>query len=378
MVALMKMSHLELDYGQCQYVSSLASERVEEILENLGVDYTKNGNKLSGPCPVHGGDNHSAWHVFIDGRTAKGNWYCYTHNCHDKSNFGTSIVGLVRGIISYRENRKISFYQAIQYLCDFLKIDIKKIKINSALLEKMQFVNSNQGKLTTEQRKRVTRVEVRKNLIIPSEYYINRGYSARILNKFDVGKYDNPNEKMKDRVIVPIYDERHFYIGCMGRTLYNKCSMCCLYHSEKGCPVTYEEKRNAVKWVNSSGLARNQCLYNYWNAKDCIKKSGVAVIVEGPGDVWRLEEAGIHNSVAMFGVTMGDEQREILEKSGAFTLIVLTDNDNAGKMSKEVLKKKCGKLFTLVFPQIDNKDVGETPIGVVKDDLKPYIESFHI
>lgn len=368
---------MNLSYGHYHYIGSLAVERIEDILQHLGVSYTKRGNRLSGACPVHGGDNYSAWHVFTDGNTTKGNWSCYTHNCHHQSKYGKSFIGLIRGILSHQQNRGVSAYEAIKFLCEFLNIDINSIKIDNSLIDKMQFANQNQTGVAPQRKSKFKRIDIRKKLIIPSEYYIKRGYSAKILNKFDVGKYQIPNDRMENRIIVPVYDDTQTFIGCAARSIFDACPRCELYHGGQ-CPQTQEEQYRATKWVNSSGFSRNHYLYNYWHSKPFIKDTGVAVIVEGPGDVWRLEEAGIHNSVALFGVVLGQQQREILEKSGAFTLIVLTDNDKAGKTSRETLKESCGKLFTLVFPEIEKKDVGETSVEVIKEDLKPYIESFNI
>ncbi|NDC71851.1 MAG: hypothetical protein EBZ62_00150, partial [Sphingobacteriia bacterium] len=40
-------------------------------------------------------------------------------------------------------------------------------------------------------------------------------------------------------------------------------------------------------------------------------KSHTAIIVESPGNVWRLEENGIHNSVALFGSSLSDRQTDL-------------------------------------------------------------------
>ena len=48
-------------------------------------------------------------------------------------------------------------------------------------------------------------------------------------------------------------------------------------------------------------------------AKEFIKESGIVILVESPGNVWRLEEAGVHNSVAIFGSSLADRQKMILD-----------------------------------------------------------------
>ena len=89
------------------------------------------------------------------------------------------------------------------------------------------------------------------------------------------------------------------------------------------------------KWLNSKGFNSGACLYNYWNAKDHISETSTAILVEGQGDVWRLDEAGIYNVVGMFGCSLGGQQRLILERSGALKLVVMTDADEAGQKARD-------------------------------------------
>ena len=111
-------------------------------------------------------------------------------------------------------------------------------------------------------------------------------------------------------------------------------------------------------------------MYNYWNAKEHIKRTGVAILVEGQGDVWRLDEAGYYNACGMFGCELSEEQMVILEKSGAMTLWVLTDSDKAGIEAREKIRKRCARLYNVKFIDLKNKDIGETPIEEIKELLK--------
>jgi DNA primase len=95
--------------------------------------------------------------------------------------------------------------------------------------------------------------------------------------------------------------------------------------------------------------------------------------VEGPGDVLRLEDNNIHNAVAIFGVSLSDQQKSLLEQSGVTDLIILLDNDEAGNRAKSILQKNLRRDFRLQFPQISGKDIGDgnkQDIEMIKELIK--------
>jgi 5S rRNA maturation endonuclease (ribonuclease M5) len=180
---------------------------------------------------------------------------------------------------------------------------------------------------------------------------------------------------MNNRVVVPIYDNDYKYmVGCSGRSIFEKCSECSCYHEPtKPCP----DKDNRwffPKWKHSTDLKSQNYLYNFWFAKDHIYETGIAIIVESPGNVWRLEENGIHNSVAIFGSSLSDRQKILLDSSGAMTLILLTDSDEAGQKAADQIKKKCQNTYRIFIPKISKNDVGDMTPKEINDEIKEYIQ----
>ena len=110
------------------------------------------------------------------------------------------------------------------------------------------------------------------------------------------------------------------------------------------------------------------------NGEEYIKKSKIAILVESPGSVWRLEESGIHNSLCMFGSYLSEKQRDILDKSGALVIIVLADPDAAGKLCVEQIRETCGMSYSIHAPFISNEDLGDTKISTIQTKLFPIIE----
>jgi len=339
------------------------------LLDNLGLSHLKRvGKRFAGYCPVHNGDNNSAFNFYPDGDSVPGYWVCRTHHCEEK--YGKNLIGLIKGI--YRCN----FAKAVEILLEYSKyksLDEVKLPPSEVLAKRKAnriFQKINYIPYISNNTNKWTRDFVRKTLEIPSNYYISRGYDSKILDKYDVGFYSKI-----DRVSVPVYDNDHNYcVGFSARSIYDKCSKCKYYHNpEKLCPSTDEEKINSFKWRNSKNFECSNYLYNYWFAKDEILKTGVAVIVEGPGDVWKLEQNGIKNSLAIFGSSLRDNQRIVLDGSGALTLIVLLDNDEAGIKGALNLKKDLGRTYRLFFPKISTKDVGDLHNDSITKEIEPLI-----
>ena len=78
----------------------------------------------------------------------------------------------------------------------------------------------------------------------------------------------------------------------------------------------------------------------------------------------------------MFGSSLTDAQSRILETSGAFTLILLTDNDDAGKKGRKSIRKKCERIFNIVEIDLSAKDIGEMNIKQIDEEIKPKLEGY--
>jgi 5S rRNA maturation endonuclease (ribonuclease M5) len=357
-------------------------DNIESLLDGFGLEYKTNSKMISMSCPIHGGDNPSALNIYPDGDSYRGNWKCRTHGCEQE--FKSSIIGFVRGIISYQKyewrepgDASCSFNEALDYVQAFLNKDLSSIKISKSEKDKKEFtntVNYINAKIENSESK-VIRSQIVKAIKIPSKYYLDRNYSSETLTKYDVGLCDNSNKPMHNRVVVPIYDNNYEYmVGCTGRSIFEKCPTCSSYHDPNHeCP-TPEKSWFYPKWKHSTELKSQNYLYNFWFAKDHILDTGVAILVESPGNVWRLEENGIHNSVAIFGSSLSDRQKILLDSSGAMTLIVLTDNDEAGKKAAEQIKNKCQNTYRIFIPQISKNDVGEMNGDEINTEIKEYIQ----
>lgn len=357
-------------------------DNIESLLDHFSLDYKSNGKMMTMCCPIHGGDNPSAISLYYTGDNYRGNWKCRTHNC--EKIFKGSIIGFIRGVLSNQKygwtkqgDKFCSFDEAIEFATKFVNKDLSTIKISYSDRNKKTFtsiVNYLNNEIK-ELQNLVKRDSIIRALDIPATYYIKRGYSEEILKKYDVGFCDKPGKEMYSRIVVPIYDNNYEYmVGCSGRSIFEKCSQCAAYHDTKHSCPNKDNQWLYSKWKHSKDFRSQNHLYNFWFAKEHIIKSNIAIIVESPGNVWRLEENGIHNSVAIFGSSMSDRQKVLLDSSGAMSLVLLTDNDEAGKKAAEQIRKKCENTYKVYTANISANDVGEMTKEQIDKEIKPLLE----
>lgn len=350
------MQSHSIKQGQLKNVCDQLCDNIEDLLNHFDLDYRMNPNFCSMSCPIHGGDNESALNIYHEGDFYRGNWVCRTHGCEQV--FLGSILGFIRGIMSHNKldwqeegDDVVSFSEVMTFVKSFLNIDlvdeeeiydVEKRKFLSSLSVFHQDV---QVPTNTEDNI-IDRNLVRSSLSIPSQYFLNRGFSAEILEKYDVGDCQHRFKPMFNRAVVPIYDNDHSeMIGCSGRTICEQLP----------------------KWKHSKGLKTDSSLYNFWYAKEHIKKSMSAILVESPGNVWKLEMSDIHNSLAIYGSSLSVKQKILLDMTGAMTLYILTDNDEAGKKCRENIEKQCCKIYNIEHIYAKDNDVGEMSTEEIKE-----------
>jgi 5S rRNA maturation endonuclease (ribonuclease M5) len=376
------------DQKKLKVLCDLACDNIEELFDYFDLDYRDKGKMMSMACPIHDGDNDTALNLYHVGDddydNYRGNWKCRTHGC--EKCFKSSIIGFVRGVLSHRKygwvakgDKMATFSEAVSFIEKFVHKDLKDVKISTINREKSKFTNaiSHIREEAKPETPKVSRQQVRSLLNYPAQYFIDRGYSEKILDRYDVGLCTIAGKPMNNRVVAPIYNlDCDNMVGCTGRSIFEECPKCGAYHDpNKDCPDS-EYRWAYSKWKHSADFKSQNNLYNYWKgfAKEHIAESHVAIIVESPGNVWRLEENGIHNSVAIFGCNLSDRQKMILDSSGAMAIIVLTDNDEAGRQAAQDIKKKCQNTYRVFIPEISKGDIGEMTSEEIDKEIKQYIK----
>lgn len=336
---------MSVNQQQILTLSKLLEDRLEELLSYFNIDFSQRGGRYHFCCPVHGGDNLNGCTIYTGDRT---NWVCWTHQCQYK--YKNTIIGFIRGCLSHKAGREVSFDETLSFISRFLNCSLEKVH-ETKIVKKNEFARMLE--IFNLEKADNSVQEMPKLHIFPSQYYLNRKYSENILKKFGIGDCTYDNHMMGGRAIVPYYDMDGNYVGCAGRAIYDQ----------------------KPKWINSKGIKKSNYLYGLSLCKDLVLQTRTLFIVEGPGDVWRMHEAGFENCVAISGADLSDNQLLELEKSGCLYLNILTDSDEAGQKAAAKIVKKGGRRFCYRFPEVpeEHKDIGEiTDVSIIQKLLEGY------
>ena len=329
-----ELSHAILDAGL-----------LESLLHVLGCEPKENRASFGfrGRCPVHNGDGQNLA-VKTEGEKIPIFWHCYSHRCHECPKIKPNLLGLVRGALTHCSARPASMREAQSFLERFIsgKPQQKRLQRPQSLARRTPL--------------HLTREQVRNQLVIPSNYFVNRGFDKDVLDEFDVGE-----SRMLNRVVVPIYDNEGIYcINFISRSFKPTCPECKQCHFEEaGCMA------KEPRWKFPENSSKSDWLYNFANAKR--SNEAFVLLVEGAPDVFRAAEAGIP-AVACFGVDPSVTQilkLGTLEKE----IVVAFDNDNAGLregITVATILKREGIRARLLHPPKDVKDVGEMDASGIK------------
>ena len=120
-------------------------------------------------------------------------------------------------------------------------------------------------------------------------------------------------------------------------------------------------------------MNKSNFLYNYHRAISKAVETSCLFITEGQGDVWKLYEAGIENAISIFGKDLSIKQADKVLGSGVTKLVILTDNDQAGRESKMQMQRQLSRMFKLYFPRMTRKDIGDMTVSSIKDNILPQV-----
>lgn len=315
-------------------------------MSSFGLDFVKADNALVFPCPVHGGDNPTGCRAYTN--AALGYWQCHTRGC--EKFFRDDTFGLIRGIISRQRHtwnndgdRMASLFETAGFIRRALGItgDGPAMVVDQSNRE---FVTQTR-RLAVEEgvEGKWSRKMVRSRMTVPSKFFLGRGFSAEVLDRFDVG--DTQTGPFAGRAVVPVYDHTGtMAVGFSARTTTDQ----------------------TPKWLHSR-FSRARVLYNMAAGFREARRTGTIILVEGPADVWRLWEAGYHNAAALLGVSLTDAQQVLLEACGAGRVVVFLDDDEAGRTAAMKIVGQLSRCFRVV---IAHAGQGRDPADLTPDELK--------
>ncbi len=120
-------------------------------------------------------------------------------------------------------------------------------------------------------------------------------------------------DRFRNRLMIPIRDERGRVVGFGGRAL------------------GADESAKYINSPQSNLFDKSRLLFGLDMGRRAIRDSGAAVVVEGYLDVIQAHQAGYHNVVAQMGTAMTEPQVRLLAPRIASRIVLALDADEAGQ-----------------------------------------------
>jgi DNA primase len=320
-------------------VKELIREKMDPVtlLEHYGVDIADRNfryDKVRCSCPLHGGDNGTAFSFDLNTKT----FTCFTNHCGEnpsqwffipKEGNAPRDLFLFIKLMEEGLGRKCSFKRALEIGSELtgINLDASTTAYNKEMsdnldtqkwIRTMARVNQQVELETFDE----SEIEMYQAMLPACEYIDSRGFDDETLNFFQVGfspegvdeAYRAKQKDFSGRIIFPVRGTDGGLVGWSGRLATDDKALI--------------KKHN--KWMHKMDFDKGFVLYNFNNARPHVRESMELILVEGAWDVIRLWSYGIKNVVAVMGSSLTPEQLQ-LAISSALKIKVFLDGDGAGQ-----------------------------------------------
>lgn len=282
---------------------------VEKVLGYYNVDYKYYGDYIRCACPIHNGDNPTAFVVNEDFL-----WSCHTGGCG---------AGDVFTFVELMED--IDFPKAVRKIAEILDIDINNLIIAERKNDYMKEVDKFLKYIKSKKKKKnlgeytpkaeLSQVKSFRSFDENTLKYFGLKYAKEIeLERKAPKEGESKTFKLYERLIIPIYIKK----------------------VKVGISIRKIRAKDNPKWFHAPPtIETGNILYNIDNCEDAKE----IIVCEGIFDVWKWYEAGFKNTVCTFGAHLSEEQYRMLLRSGK-DIIWSYDGDSAGlEATKKAIEK---------------------------------------
>jgi DNA primase len=326
------------------------------IVEVIGehIELRPSGDRYLGFCPFHNNINTPSFTIYPD----QGRWICY--GCGKKGD-----------VLTFLEDIEgTSFRDILQKYAKILNIPLRKItKDTKAYMEHQeelyailsftaQYFNEcltwhehgRQARSYLADRNISATTIAQFNLGFARDHWTdlvgkvlpNHGYEEKLIIEAGLGKKKKTSSGLynffRNRLIFPI-GINGAILGFGGRTLVND-------------PAKY------LNSPSSSIFSKRSILYGLPQAREGIRETGEAVIVEGYMDVLALHQSGFTNAVSIMGTTLTREHGKTL-RNLTNRVVLAFDADAAGKKAIMRLKIEEQNGIDLYIAELPKEDPDE-------------------
>ena len=334
-----------------QYVDFRAVKQAVSMVQvldhyKLTDRFQHKGDSLSGPCPLHDGQNPSQFRVSV----SKNCW-----NCFGECKRGGNILDFV----SLKE--RVSIREAAIRISDWFKLtfDRPSRPESSNAEDKPKQSKAPRSKSTPKPSSDTPEAGPNKplgfelrNLDATHPYLQERGLTEETIAAFGLGYCDNGS--MTGRIVIPIHNVDGQIVAYAGRW--------------PGDPP-----EDTPKYKLPAGFRKSLEIFNLHRALQADPVMPL-VIVEGFFDCFHLWQNGIERVVALMGSQLSQSQEELLAKHllPNDRIIVMLDEDEAGRTGRDqVLQRLVTRAFLKVFcfPQ-----EGLQPTDLSVEEFQSFVE----
>ena len=315
---------------------------MEQVLKHYGVfdTFKRTGDRLSGPCPIHGGSNPSQFRV----DTEKNLWNCFSECKHG---------GNALDFIAKKED--VSIHDAAIKACEWFDIPLDEVKSNG---HSATGTEENGSPPPAAKPKPVPVFKPEDNTPNPPlkfrlekldrahPYFAERGLSQESIIDFGLGYFTGDKGLMIGRIVIPIHNVKSEVVAYAGRW--------------PGDPPD-----GTPKYKLPTGFKKGQEVFNLDRAIKEITERPL-VIVEGFFDAIKLHQHGYRNVVALMGSTMTAAQEDLIRRNTNANshVVVMFDEDEAGIAGREDIATRLSRFCFVkvhVFDQPDMQPEHLTP-----------------
>ena len=300
------------------------SVSILQILDHYQLTNTfkRNGDSLTGPCPLHGGQSPTQFRVSL----SKNCWNCFSECKH-----GGNILDFVarKENISIRDAAiRISEWFGLSLEKPDRKVVPKSTEAPEPTEEPMREVNSAPRTAPAEKREPESGVNqplgfALQNLDPAHPYLAERGLTAETVGEFGLGFCNKGS--MTGRIVIPIHNAEGQLVAYAGRW-----------------PST--PTGDTSKYRLPPGFKKSLELFNLHRA---IKADAgqPLIVVEGFFDAINLWQHGLQRVVALMGSTLSPAQEELIRRHTATNsqVIVMLDEDAAGQAGRPEIASRLAR-----------------------------------
>jgi DNA primase len=305
-----------MSYSPVALKKLMTEDKIQMLLESLGAQgISKDSNGFRSSCPIH----HSKGITAFVLSPTKMAYTCYGE-CDDRKKDGDII-----NLVEHAQN--LSYTNAVEFICDACEIDINLLEDNGEfLLEELKIKIDHI----------LTEISVDESIENNTEFYygvnpLTQEVLQNFLNKKDelgfidsqgfkdstLELFESGYDSKEKRWLLPQRSPEGELLGFDGRDVTNKAK---------------------EKWKKRAGLLKNKLLGRLDIVGEEIQKENKLILCEGKKDQMAIYEAGLKHVTCVYGSTLSNEQKELIDSLIDDELILFVDGDKAGyKLAKSIV-----------------------------------------